>query len=112
MPIAPQPSGRGGYLHSFALWGGPQRQDEALWGRAEVLPIPAVGHGTDTHQKVTMQEPQGQMRKSELVYLLPSSSSSASPASPFPAQHLLLVQGQAELGPASAAMSVQRSGRQ
>ena len=84
MPAAPQPAGRGGRRQSPAPWGQAQRQDEALSGaRTEALLSPAVGRGTETHRKVTMQEPQGQTRTRELVGL-PSSSSAASPAAPLP----------------------------
>ena len=84
MPAAPQPAGRGGRRQSPAPWGQAQRQDEALSGaRTEALLSPAVGRGTETHRKVTTQEPQGQTRTRELVGL-PSSSSAASPAAPLP----------------------------
>ena len=67
MPAAPLPVGRSGRLHSLAPWGWLQRQDEGCWCRREAVAIPAVGLGTDTHQKVTIQESQGQARTSNLV---------------------------------------------
>jgi len=67
VPAAPLPAGRGGRLHSLALWGWLQRQDKGWWGKREAVAVPAVGLSTDTHQKVTIQEPQGQIRTSELV---------------------------------------------
>lgn len=48
-----------------------------------MLPTPLVGHCTETHQKVTTQEPQGQRKTRELVAFPSSSSSAASPAEPF-----------------------------
>lgn len=72
-----QHAGRGRHWHSPALWGHQQRQGEAPLGRREVLPSPVMGHGTEIHWKVMTQEPQGQTRTRELVFL-PSSSFTAS----------------------------------
>lgn len=72
----------------------------------EALSISAVRCDTKTHWKLTMKELQGQTRTSKLVCLLPSFSSfsfSESLVILLVAQHLQLVQGQAELEPAGAA---------
>ncbi|XP_061200855.1 uncharacterized protein LOC133207741 [Neopsephotus bourkii] len=79
---------------SFTAWELPKERRNSLsaccapagdapWGRTEVLPTPLVGRCTGTHQKVTMQEPQGQRKTRELTVFPSSSSSAASPAEPF-----------------------------